>query len=393
MIVPIAMEEKRRPSLDTAGAGRNANTWDLQAVAEMLPPWLHRVLLLGGGFTGSESCWLKCLLVLAGCCNMSFSIGSLWLIGMPVFPDFAAFLVVCNVTVVTCWTIRWSFLKSGILWSLVKDLETGRQVLRDYNAKSRSLLCYVFVESLLMNVPMAHFGIAADVGGRISSLQESSIICIWVGLYLNMLLLQPLTQLNIKAIPMLFVAVYDLLVEDIQHFHHNVDALFTEDSRSAETVINELQHHEHALRMRLASVNNVVGPGLAAVLGVYFAVMCTCTLLAIAALKRGGDELLLAGLYAFIVVVCFAVVVMLLRGTARVGDSWLYVIHDLDTPLICVRSASILGLPIADRLKQQHAGIQISGCAITSETVFSVASNITGGLFLAVLGTVVTSPS
>mmetsp|Transcript_35778 Transcript_35778/g.66525 ORF Transcript_35778/g.66525 Transcript_35778/m.66525 type:complete len:81 (+) Transcript_35778:1-243(+) len=79
--------------------------------------------------------------------------------------------------------------------------------------------------------------------------------------------------------PLLFVATYDLLVEDFRCFHRRVGGMFTEesDAESASTGWGEKLHeYEHALRTRVAWVNDVLSPALGKMLSLFLVDICIC---------------------------------------------------------------------------------------------------------------------
>jgi len=141
-------------------------------------------------------------------------------------------------------------------------------------------------------------------------------------------------------------------------------------------------------------VNNVLSPSLGRLLSVILAMMSTCFTLAILTFKSGrAGAAPLTSVYMWIGFMCVTIIIILLQGAARVGDTWIQLIDDLNTPMMCARSAAVLQQPLAERLHHlQNIGIRVWGCAITSGTVFSLVSTMAGGLALALLGTLITSP-
>eukprot|EP00415_Alexandrium_ostenfeldii_P000661 UN0661 len=257
------------------------------------------------------------------------------------------------------------------------------------------MLIYNLVESIVVFGLVAIFGLHIDINGHASSVDTVSrgglwAAAVWVGIITN-----PICHCTIKLLPMLFVATYDLLIQDMHSFHCLVDELFAMDGDGLEEqkdLLNALHQHEHGLRTRLASVNEVMSSGLGRYLASQFAVMFTTFLFGVVAIKKDNGNMVLAGIYMFIAVMNFIIIILLTKGAARVGDRWLQLIDDLDTPIIIVRSTSVLGVSLAEHLRQlQNAGIRVFGCLVTSAMVFSMATTLGGGLMIAVIGTVLTN--
>ena len=122
---------KRRPSLNSLGAKYTLKRLHPKDAQELMPHWLHVMLVAGGGCTGSEHVVIKCLVVLSSCVYLAVICLLLWLVGVPVPTAVALFVILIAYTLML-YDVRWQFLQSGVLWSLAQKLDSEGQILGSY---------------------------------------------------------------------------------------------------------------------------------------------------------------------------------------------------------------------------------------------------------------------
>eukprot|EP00931_Biecheleriopsis_adriatica_P012620 TRINITY_DN11381_c0_g1_i2.p1 TRINITY_DN11381_c0_g1~~TRINITY_DN11381_c0_g1_i2.p1 ORF type:complete len:427 (-),score=64.68 TRINITY_DN11381_c0_g1_i2:233-1513(-) len=415
--------ETRRPSFDNLHAKNSLQRLSREAVHELLPAWLLRLLKMGGGIDGNEPLPVKAVVLLIATANMVVAFWDFWLLGMPQrdFYTIGTFSLGFHLVMICT---RWRFLQSGILFNCAEEEALSlpeapvyAQILGAYSTKSRNIIVFNLMESVVIYGAISVIGLHLDVNGRAALLDETSRMLLWIGNFASMFLLHPVTHATIKGLPILFMATYDLAIEEMRQFHGRVDALFAkatevgiiqsasskQPSGSSATqpecweaeVLAELQQLEHGLRTHLAVVNQVLSPQVGSVVACILVFMYVTAVVAITQFQVNRDDMSLpipSIFFGWVSCMMCAMAINILRAAARVGDRWHQLVDNLNTPVLCVRSTAVLGKPLAERLLQlQDVGICIWGCVLNSRTVFSMAATMISSLALALLGTLITS--
>jgi len=308
-----------------------------------------------------------------------------WFYGMPVTEACILYFAMLFVIGGSFFS-RWNILKSGLIWSLMEP-EVHKQSLKQFEAEVRALWVGLPVEGCLLSGLAVVLGAVVDVAGRVAEYGESCrnvflvFMCFSV---FNHCFVAGTT----KLLPLIIRAVCSTLAEDLKHFHSAVEgssqAAVTDTLAGAGRFLEDLQQHEVHLRTRFAAANKAIEPMVRWVLLSLFFVTFL-SLILIVRTHRQGQQALVVALWAFIGLQHSFLLVSVLLSVARVGDMWNEVVEDVNTPVICSRTACVLsGVPLAQRLGELRCmGIVLNGHTIYSSTVSSLIFTLSSGLFLA----------
>lgn len=381
----------RKASLDSLRAKDHIEKLSMAAVAEIMPPWFRIQLSWSGCCSGNEPMIAK---VFVGTCwFMHANITTLgcWMVGLPLVPDALVLLIVGYVMMLITHATRYRMLRSGLLWSLAKEIDMDGAVLAPLNRQSCVILVSSALEAMVVNSLFIVFGLVMDISHVTQSVGATARIVCWAAFVLN-IALYALYHSGFKAVPLLFVATCNLLTLDIDRFHSEVDALFADHiegvsgTSTDRELCRRLQQHECHLRAKQAAVNDVMGPGLTWFISLLMGLIIVVTILVFR--SHGADiPIALYYFYALVILLSFGMMVALLNGAACVGDRWLRLLDDLNTPELCCCTTRVLGVPLAERLQLLRSmGVKVFGCAVTSQTVLNVTVSVGGGLLFTLIG-------
>eukprot|EP00747_Dinoflagellata_sp_TGD_P201325 gnl/TRDRNA2_/TRDRNA2_74797_c0_seq1.p1 gnl/TRDRNA2_/TRDRNA2_74797_c0~~gnl/TRDRNA2_/TRDRNA2_74797_c0_seq1.p1 ORF type:complete len:343 (-),score=54.22 gnl/TRDRNA2_/TRDRNA2_74797_c0_seq1:5-940(-) len=285
--------------------------------------------------------------------------------------------------------LRWGFLRSGLVWSLI-DLRRHRCILEHFNTECRFLIFSLAFEALMLNTICAILTLQFDVGGVVKHWSPTSRSMLALAFVFNAAG-HFVSMCTVKMLPLLLRIVCDMLVEDMCCFQKEVDTLVTSSwsggDGSSKNLLEELHSQENWLRIRVAAANKTMEPVLFFVTASQLLMIAGMTLLLVRGVMN-KMTIVINCIFAFLALQHSGWLVSVLHGTARVGDRWHHIVDDLNTPALCSSTAAVLGgVPLAERLSQlRYMGIVLAEWTITSSTVTSVTFTLASGLFLTALG-------